>query len=1305
MRVVGPGLFLAFVVVSSASAMSGVIVSADGKPVPSATIEIARAQSAAERHAIAVGLRKSAPPIAHTTSGPDGSFSVKLDVTGIVQVNVRVDGFAPAAVLTTSDDDLVAVRLDPATMKKGRVTGGGAPVKGALVVVDDERGQTLAVRTAPDGTFSIPAPERWASRITILHPDYAIFQSGANELTSLNFAMTAGIPLPGVAIERADGSAATDYTYLVTSFPLATIHGDTRSVFATAVRDQELRVEIPGEMAIVLDRATKKPIRTAATKTIEGTIRDERGRALAGVPVVAWSEHMQGTLAEGAERSAISDANGRYRIEVAGSSRYIVMPYVAEVLQFKDASADLRRAKSATLNFSASVVRFTTGVVTGDEQKPVGGAMVTVLPDTVPVLYAHVGARGWPIAITDASGRYRLRATYPEGPDTAGSGLADTAMLPKLRATAVVPGYAATTSEKFAMNKLPSRIDIRLSRGVELAGRVTLLDGQPVEGVSVVAAESRVASNGALAASLSSNALRAWTLSDKDGRFALHVQDQPHTLGVWKEGFAPSDVSDVHAGDRNVVVTLDRGHAISGKIRGGTASTKSGLVTASAQNREAFAQTTVDSSGRFTIPNLPSGTYVVRYQDEQGYAEVIAQAPSEDVSLELPERRNLTGKVVDEAGSPIASFSISQRSENFSSMDPSAEPITGESGEFSISATVGECTVTVSSPGFGTSEQRVIVSERTPPLTFVLKRARLVTGRVTNSSGAGISNVSIETDESQRSNYITTDDSGEFAIEDADTAEFTLKTRSDDYLATSATVPAGSTETRVDLVVPRGESLSGRVVDPKGSGVSRAQISVRPLNHEADFRFAISEADGTFTAKGLAKGRYSIEARLAGTTAAVEADISDGKPLLIVLKPSVTGSVSGTVKLPSSSGWSHIMILAQGTDGQQFARADRDGSFLVENVPAGDVAVMATVNSGNSQRSSRAVHVTVLPEQKAEVELSMEGGSTVRGTVTRDGSPAVGASVEFQSLVVDSMVWRATADLHGAYVVEGVAPGDYEVTATSLTLRVSRPFTVSGDSTTFDVRIEDHAITGHVVDSKGVGISDATVQILGPTGHHESVEAKTAANGEFLLRTSDSFPMRLAASKSGFGPVIRSLDAQPSSPLVVTLNSTAGLRVRLVASDSGAALTGYTAVRDSDGIEIPAAQEEQRDGVVLLSLPAGSYQVSASAAGYASRTVRAQVPLEGDLRIALSHGGSLVVISHDAATDLVKLVAPNGEEYVQCYCSGIATIRLKGKSTTIEHVQAGNYMLQILNGSGGVTTQQPITIVENGKTTVDLERQ
>jgi protocatechuate 3,4-dioxygenase beta subunit len=1301
MRVVGLGLFLAFVVAAPAHATSGFVVSADGKPVPAVTIEIARPQAAAERHAVAIGLRKPTPPIARTTSGTDGSFNVKVDAAGIVQVSVRAEGFAPAALLATSDDDLVVISLDPVALRKGRVTSGGAPVKEALVVADDEHGQTLAVRTAADGTFSIPDPERWASRLTVLHPDYAMHQVSAAELSSLDFVMTPGAPLPGASVERADGSAATDFAYLAMNFPIATIHGDTRTILAATSRDQELSLELPGEMVIVRDRAAKKPIRTAATRIIEGTIRDPRGRALAGVPVVAWSERTQGTLAEGGDRSAISDTNGHYRIEVAGNARYEVIPYVAEIFQFDHTPADLRRAKSATLNFSARPVRFTTGVVTGDEGKPVAGAMVTMLTDRSPVVYAHFSTR-WPIAITDAAGRYRLRSSEPPNPEMAG--LADSAaVLPQIRAVAIVPGYAATTSEKFALNKVPSRIDIRLSRGLELAGRVTLADGQPVENASIVAAEARAGDeNGALSVALSYNTLRAWTTSDKDGQFAIRVQDQPHTLGIWKEGFAGTNVSNVRAGDRNIVVTLDRGHTISGKLIGGTASTRSGQVTASSQNRDAFARTTVDGAGRFTIPNLPAGAYVVRYQDEQSYAEVIAQAPSDDVTLELPERRNLTGKVVDESGSPVATFSVSQRSENFYIPEPEAKSVTAESGEFSIAATVGECTVTVSSPGFGTSEQRVIVSEHTPPLTFVLKRARMVTGRVTDPSGAGIANVTIEVEDSNR-NHAGTDESGEFTIDDADTAEFTLKARSRDHLTASTTVPAGSTETRVDIVVASGETISGRVVDPKGSGLSRTQVSLSPIGHEADFRFATSDAEGKFTAKGLAKGRYAIEARLAGVTATVEVDTAEAKPLVIVLKPSATGSIAGTVKVPPSVGWAQAFVVAQGTDGQQFATADSDGRFLVENVPAGDVAVTASVNNGNSQRSSRAVHVTVQPDQKAEVELTMDGGSTVRGSVTRDGIPAVGASIAFQSLVSDSMAWRTTADLHGSYVVEGLPPGDYEVTASSLTLRASRQFTVSGDSTTFDVAIEDHGITGLVVDSKGVGISDATVEILGPAGHHDSVEAKTAANGEFLLRTSDSFPIRLAASKSGFGPAIRTLDAQPSSPLIITLNSTAGLRVRLVASDTGAALSGYTAVRDSDGVEIPAAREE-RDGVMLLSLPGGSYKISASAAGYASRTVRAQVPLDGDLRIALSHGGTLVVLSHETATDLVKLVAPDGEEYVQCYCNGIATIRLKGKTTTIEHVQAGSYMLQILNASGGVTAQQPITIAENGKTIVDLER-
>ena len=91
--------------------------------------------------------------------------------------------------------------------------------------------------------------------------------------------------------------------------------------------------------------------------------------------------------------------------------------------------------------------------------------------------------------------------------------------------------------------------------------------------------------------------------------------------------------------------------------------------------------------------------------------------------------------------------------------------------------------------------------------------------------------------------------------------------------------------------------------------------------------------------------------------------------------------------------------------------------------------------------------------------------------------------------------------------------------------------------------------------------------------------------------------------------------------------------------------------------------------------------------------------MQGELRLALTPGGNLVVRTERASSDLMKLVLPSGEEYVRCQCNGIAEIRLTGTTTTIDHIAPGRYTMQVLDAEGRIKTTYPVTI-EEGQTTI-----
>ena len=147
---------------------------------------------------------------------------------------------------------------------------------------------------------------------------------------------------------------------------------------------------------------------------------------------------------------------------------------------------------------------------------------------------------------------------------------------------------------------------------------------------------------------------------------------------------------------------------------------------------------------------------------------------------------------------------------------------------------------------------------------------------------------------------------------------------------------------------------------------------------------------------------------------------------------------------------------------------------------------------------------------------------------------------------------------------------------------------------------------------------------------------------------------------------------------------------------------GYEVVTDAAGMKVGRANDSQSDGSILVPLAPGAYRISASSSGFATQSLRAVMPHEGELRLALTPGGTLVVQADRPSRDAITLVEPDGEEYVRCECNGIAEIRLEGTKSTIDHVAPGSYTMQVLDEQGGIKASYAVTIAEGQTTVVEI---
>jgi hypothetical protein len=69
----------------------------------------------------------------------------------------------------------------------------------------------------------------------------------------------------------------------------------------------------------------------------------------------------------------------------------------------------------------------------------------------------------------------------------------------------------------------------------------------------------------------------------------------------------------------------------------------------------------------------------------------------------------------------------------------------------------------------------------------------------------------------------------------------------------------------------------------------------------------------------------------------------------------------------------------------------------------------------------------------------------------------------------------------------------------------------------------------------------------------------------------------------------------------------------------------------------------------------------------------------------------------------VRLIQPDGEEYVRCWCNGIAEIRLHGTRTRIENVTPGSYRIELVGEAGEVRAGPTVVVAEGAVATAVLE--
>jgi hypothetical protein len=306
----------------------------------------------------------------------------------------------------------------------------------------------------------------------------------------------------------------------------------------------------------------------------------------------------------------------------------------------------------------------------------------------------------------------------------------------------------------------------------------------------------------------------------------------------------------------------------------------------------------------------------------------------------------------------------------------------------------------------------------------------------------------------------------------------------------------GRREAHMDFALSPESVIAGRVLDPDRSPVEGAVVVAATNGHDPG-TVAETGADGRFRLDGLVDGTYLLIARAGDLAAEKSVKVAAGgatDDLVLTLESRAPLAGRVTVGGQPAGGATVLVTSADGPWKLGSAVSQADGRFSMPGLPRGPVKLSVQGHklvSPDSTLDLAAVH---------DVELVCERLATVSGRVLREGKPVARAEVHlYQGPMQDQ---RAIAHDDGAFEIEGVAAGSYEIYAQSIAkgaLMARRPLEIGARDIGGLVLELDLAasIAGIVVDATtGAPVAGVAVRFYLDQDHGSDI---TAADGSFLV--------------------------------------------------------------------------------------------------------------------------------------------------------------------------------------------------------------
>lgn len=829
--------------------------------------------------------------------------------------------------------------------------------------------------------------------------------------------------------------------------------------------------------------------------------------------------------------------------------------------------------------------------------KPVANATVVISYD----------GTDW-IGRTDEDGRY-------EAPDPK-----------RARSITVLHPDFAIDEELFLRSGTPaSELDRKLVAGTKLSGRVVAADGTtPVAGAAIL--------------------LDQWPLatSEEDGSFTIaHAPAKWETLTARKDSLIAQRAFGSAAGSP-IALKLEKAAVVSGRVTDSKTKTPvaGAIVTLGSTRRFTIdgggLSTITDARGGYSIVG-PGGAYAVSASHpafDAGTGEVTVTMGRQVVKdLAIGQLARVSGVVVDEEQKVVAAASVFAEPAGGAGPMPmpirmmreSSRTVTGPDGRFSIRVAADQdlrMRATKKGLPHATGDTlHLAPAERKSGIVLSIPTGIAVSGVVRDANGDPLSGVSVAATETPggRTGMIMRQIVMGFTGDEEDTVltasdgTFTLRVKEGTYdfafrregyapkavRAQTVTAQGGPTiETTLDPAV----QITGRVTR---GGVGLADVRINSFG--GGDSSAVTGPDGAFTLDGLSAGSTRLMIRKDDDFIQDQRTVTAPARDVVFEFPAggrVTGRVTekGTRKpittfqagISTSRGGGGFVMMAPP---QLKSFTSDDGSFTLENVPAGAMNIVAQAPGYAGGR----VNVDVEEGKTAsDVVIELETGVRLLGKVTGpNGAALADASVQLQpsptgSFARSGSMRRATTDSNGEFSLDSLDPGEETfVISHPKYLETTRTVTLKGREMRMDVQLSGgQRVTGVVVTDGGMPVGDAEVRAFTATGMSSDV-ARTNASGAFEFPSLAAARYRFTASKSGYvDGLLEDVDVSSGGNLRIELRTGGTIYGRVIGL-SEQELAGAT-VTARGGRTSSSAAVDPAGNFRIEGAPTGTVQVSAS---------------------------------------------------------------------------------------------------------------